>query len=143
MAQKPRSEWSEAYRRRVERAEAQGKTRQAARGHKAREHVARAQRSKQAGKLTSADRQLVKRFATRQAYRMEVAFAPVHARMLEWIADFGMQTFRQLTHKVDRLHREYIRQLEKGTYDSGGYEALASYAFDYEPIDHGWLYYHN
>jgi len=45
MASKPRSQWSPAYRRRIERAEAAGKTRAQARGHgpKAgvKEHVSR------------------------------------------------------------------------------------------------------
>jgi hypothetical protein len=43
-ARPSRSDWSAAYRARVERAEAAGKSRQAARGHKAGEHVTRAVR---------------------------------------------------------------------------------------------------
>jgi hypothetical protein len=42
MARKPRSEWSEAYRKRVERAERLGKTRQESRGHKPGEAAVRA-----------------------------------------------------------------------------------------------------
>jgi hypothetical protein len=41
MARKPRAEWSDAYRRRIERAEAKGRTRQEARGHKKEEHKTR------------------------------------------------------------------------------------------------------
>jgi len=53
MARKPREEWSERYRRRVERAEVKygavfeqdsARIRQLARGHKPREHVTRAER---------------------------------------------------------------------------------------------------
>lgn len=68
MASKPRDQWSPAYRRRVERAEAQGKTRQEARGHKPppgqTEHGARRVRESRAG-----DAQLRRFGATRDDIR--------------------------------------------------------------------------
>lgn len=60
-----------AYRSRIERARAKGKTRQQARGHKAREHVERrareAREAAQGGKITSSQRQAMKRFVIAQA----------------------------------------------------------------------------
>ena len=43
MAIKPRSQWSDSYRRRIERAEAKGISKQKARGHAAKEHASRKQ----------------------------------------------------------------------------------------------------
>ena len=70
MATKSRDQWSEAYRRRIERAEAAGKTRQQARGHKEKEHVARKERElkeAQSGKLTSYQKQQMRKFVLEQA----------------------------------------------------------------------------
>jgi hypothetical protein len=46
MATKPRSQWSPAYRARIERAEKRGLSRQQARGHVVKEHVIRKQKEK-------------------------------------------------------------------------------------------------
>ena len=70
MATKSRDSWSDAYRRRIERAEAAGKTRQQARGHKEKEHVARKERElleAQTGKVSSSQKQAMRKFVLEQA----------------------------------------------------------------------------
>ena len=63
MARKPPDQLSAAYRRRIERAEARGVSRQAARGHKPREHVARAAWERaEGGGLTRRERQSIRDF---------------------------------------------------------------------------------
>jgi hypothetical protein len=54
MAHKPRSEWTDAYRRRVERGERQGKSKQEARGHRAGSETYRERMRKRAYKLLNA-----------------------------------------------------------------------------------------
>lgn len=68
MASKPRSQWSPAYRRRVESAERRGLTKQQARGHKPQEHITRAQRAREAGRLTESDKRWLKRQQNRIGY---------------------------------------------------------------------------
>ena len=60
MATKPRSEWTAAYRRRVESAEQRGLSRQAARGHRPQEHRTRETRARETGRLTEAEKRWLK-----------------------------------------------------------------------------------
>lgn len=92
VASKPRSEWSDTYRRRVERAEAAGKTRQQARGHVEREHVRRRQRAADPpispiGGLTPSQKGQITRFNREQserAYRTPAEAAASHYKMTKY-----------------------------------------------------------
>jgi hypothetical protein len=72
MPSKPRSEWSASYRRRVERGEARGLSKQAARGHKPEEHKTRESRAREQGRLTASD----KAWLARQAARIDSSANP-------------------------------------------------------------------
>ena len=77
MAKKPKSELSEAYRRRIERAEAKGLSRQAARGHKAGEHITRKEhrlkpQQTASGQLTGTQKGQLTRYAKEQARRIPI-----------------------------------------------------------------------
>jgi Ca2+-binding EF-hand superfamily protein len=69
MATKPLSQLSPAYRKRIEAALAKGKSRQAARGHKVKEHVIRKQKSIEATGLTPSQRDAIRKFSVTQAKR--------------------------------------------------------------------------
>lgn len=69
MARKPRSQWSPAYRSRVEAAERKGKTGPAIRGHRRAEHVERKARSVEQTGLTPYERGRVLDYARKQAER--------------------------------------------------------------------------
>lgn len=74
MARLSREQWSADYRRRIERGEARGMSRQEARGHREKvrglpaEHKRREQTQRARGELTESD----KRFARKQALRGDV-----------------------------------------------------------------------
>lgn len=69
MAIKPRENLSPAYLRRIERAEAKGLSRQAARGHKQHEHIERKQKEVAKSGLTSGQKAQIKKYTARQVDR--------------------------------------------------------------------------
>jgi hypothetical protein len=69
MPTKPLDQLSPAYRARLERNLAKGKTRQQARGHKVKEHIEREKKEKQKTGFTSSQKQQIKKFSQKQAHR--------------------------------------------------------------------------
>lgn len=136
MATKPRSEWSEAYRRRVERAEAAGKTRQAARGHRAAEHRTRKAR----GALTTVQKERVKRFARSQAERAGVDYSEFRDTMLRHAEAYGMPRFDAIMNKQRQLLQNYKKHPKRQQYNEDEMSDLIG-MFD-EADDPRWLYYH-
>lgn len=107
MAAKPSSQWSDAYRRRMERAEAQGKTRQQARGHKAKEHVERKAREVSLGMLTSSQRQSVRQFARSQAKKAGQDPSEMADRMVSWATRQGYDRFTTLRGTQREMSEQY------------------------------------
>ena len=136
MATKPRSEWSASYRRRVERAEAAGKTRQAARGHRAAEHRTRRPR----GALTTQQKERVKRFARAQAKRSGVDYSEFRDTMLRHAEAYGMPRFEAIMDRQRRLAATYRRDKSRRQYTEDDMDRLIA-TFD-EASDVRWLYYH-
>jgi hypothetical protein len=156
MAKKPRKQWSKAYAKRIARAEAKGLSRQAARGHKAREHVSR----KEAKGLTPSQSAAVDKFARKQAKRTKGADPDAAASVLkQWARDKGYERFRELRDNVKQREGEK-RQRETVHVERGGKRAtlhistggqigaMQSDAEDFDLPDMpdgdelGWLYYH-
>lgn len=108
MATKPRSEWSEAYRKRIESAERRGLTGPARRGHGPREHITRAERAREAGRLTEQEKAWLKRQQKRVGY--DTASAAGKAR---W--DAAVSAFRDLTPEERDEIREQQRQRQRNT----------------------------
>ena len=107
MATKPRSQWSEAYRRRIERAEAAGKSRQAARGHVSREHVSRKAREVAKTGTTSSQKAQIDKFARMQANRAESDDPDEAVRLLRlWTAEHGYARFKELRANVNARHKQ-------------------------------------
>ena len=138
MATKSRDQWSAAYRRRIERAEALGKSRQQARGHRAQEHVIRRERERQreiaTGELTTAEKQRIKRFADRQKLDYD--------ELKDWAESHGFAKMDHLIKLQAEMHRQYKSASRRGTYSSLGRGFLDKYASDLDIDDISWLYYH-
>jgi hypothetical protein len=104
MARKPRSQWSPAYRRRVEAAEAKGKTGPARRGHKPREHVERREKERtKLGGLDAYQRGKVDQFALKQARRMGKDADLVRVKLRAWAGRVGFDRFNAYKAEVKRL----------------------------------------
>jgi hypothetical protein len=158
--QKPLADLSPAYRRRIERAEAAGKSRQEARGHKSKEHVARRERELRAA-LTTYERGQVKKFAEKQAKRMGAEPGEVAAKLRRWAEVHGYDRFRQYRQKVADLGKQKRQRTRKRLrvgdnvirIDVGGrsanVEKMGDYYDDFDLPDLGdgedgwhWFYYH-
>jgi hypothetical protein len=160
MASKPRSEWTPEYRRRVERGEAKGKSRQEARGKRAGEHIERKRREIAKTGLTSSRKASIDKFARKQANRAGSG-DPDEAvkRLRQWVAEKGFDRFRELRATVDRRHRQK-RERSWIEVERGGRTARAHISVggnvadmqgDFEDFelpdmpdadDFGWLFYH-
>ena len=136
MAVKPREQWSEAYRKRVERGEARGKTKQQARGHKAAEHRTRKSRSE----LTTTQRERLKRFALKQSLRMGSDYDDVYSVMRRHAIAATWERFSHMIDEVNTLHRRY----KAGAKDQITIEGMAATVYHWSEAEDapGWLYYH-
>lgn len=168
MPARDRSQWSEAYRRRIERAEARGLSRQEARGHRAREHVERRERAQLRSQgvepptrrappkeppkrdlagLSTSDKAYIRRFAAEQAARQNPpADGPeLAAQMRGYAARVGMEKFRAEARRTRAMHREYIGALRRnggGGWEPRGMTMLDAFAADGGFEDTRWYFYH-
>lgn len=118
-----------------------GKSRQAARGHKVKEHIARREREAREG-LTSYQRQAVKKFALEQAPRMDEE-AEVALDIFREFADAaGWEAFKVIRDLRTEFVLQYRHERKKGTYVSRGISWLQGIAEDHGAEDVSWLYYH-
>lgn len=141
MAHKPLDQLSPAYRRRIERAEAKGLTRQAARGHKPREHVRRAeyQRKQHAG-LTTPQMRAIKNFYENPEYTQK---RYVKLKDLEYLAVVNgyaaFQEYRAAWRKANKSYK--INGYIKGRFNADAIRLYAIVDEIYEPNDK--LYYYH
>jgi hypothetical protein len=157
MARKPRSEWTPEYRRRVERGEAKGLSRQAIRGHTRGEHIQR----KAAAGLTASQSGAIGRFARQQAARRGSDPDEAVNRLKQWARDKGFARFEALRGKRDeRNQQKRQRETTHFTREGGGRVTLhistgpgmAALDGDVEDFDlpdmddehddYGWFFYH-
>lgn len=105
------------YRRRIAKGIAEGKTRQEARGHKPREHVARRARELAAGQTTY-QRSALRKFAAKQAARSDDReFDEVLEELQGLVRRRGWQGFVDLRENVNAMHklrRLRVRRFRRG-----------------------------
>jgi hypothetical protein len=159
MARKPRSEWSPAYRRRIERGEAQGKTRQQARGKPPSEHIQRASReARKYQGVGPSETARVNKFAREQAKRGGGDPDASAATLRKWTREKGFARFLQLKETRDRRAGEHRTRAYRNVEMVGGGRAVLhisvgthDLAADFEDFDlpdmpegddWGWLFYH-
>lgn len=164
MARKAPADLSPAYAKRLARGEAQGKTRQEARGHKAGEHIIRRRggakaltaaqikrietaakqkaRYKSTGLLSDKDKRYARLTGRKWAEKLQMPPADGAQRGLERMQRFGAAKFRAAVILNRKMYREYLREIEEGSYESRGEELLDILAFEDAEPDTRWYYYH-
>lgn len=146
MARRPRSEWSDSYRRRVERAEAKGLSRQAARGHKTHEHKLRAERDKRYatafGALTSKDRAFVRAVMRRLCERGGQDPDEAIEEGMAYAKATGIERFRIEVKRQAEASRQYKKESRGGSYESHGMQLLQSWSDDGGFPEVRWYFYH-
>lgn len=138
MATKPTDQLSPAYRRRIERALAQGKTRQQARGHKAQEHVYRREREREENEgLSRAEEASIRAWCDR--YRNETRETE---DVVEEAQQRGYAWFQNYRAVWNSARRAYLRETADGSYASRGLQYLKMLADAASVDEMSWLYYH-
>lgn len=108
MAGKPRSAWSDSYRKRIERAEAKGLTRQQARGHTPppgqSEHRARVRKEIRLHGISGDQLRTVRSYAERRARKNK----NLHAKdLVDWAQQNGWRQFKRLRQEQGALASNY------------------------------------
>ena len=160
MARKPRSQWSPAYRQRIERAERAGKSRQQP-GGTVRKSISPARR-RRARALKGGQASAIDAFARKQAKRAGADPDEASKRLKAWVAAHGYDQFRDLKER-NRDREKIKRQRSRVTVKpgSGGKTGVSHISIgtqsaameddqaffdlpdmDDDHDDYGWLFYH-
>lgn len=103
---------SAAYRKRIERARAKGKSTQGARGHKPKEHVSRRQRELQeaalSGRVTTSQRSIIRKFVKEAAYKSGQDPDEVWDDYQQFFFDKGWSWFTNLRERQRALHNAWV-----------------------------------
>lgn len=128
------------YARRIERAQAAGKSRQEARGHRQAEHVARAEREREEYGLTGAEVRVIRGWVQRRAEQIHDTHTDAE-EVVEYYRDRGYDAFKTYRHVWTKARSDYVhgRQRKQDRQGLGYLEDLTAEA-DVEDIS--WLYYH-
>jgi hypothetical protein len=148
MASKPRSEWSAAYRKRIESGERRGMSRQAARGKPPSEHVQRAAREVRKYGLEPWQRNALDKFARKHAYMAGSGDPDAAVRALrEWAREQGYERFRELKGQIAGLRRDARAREKRGDRSTGASLGQIADDFDLPDMpdgdDLGWLFYND
>ena len=124
------------YARRIARAEAKGKTRQQARGHKVREHVIRREREIAKRGLTNDQERIIRVWSKKHKNHER----PIR-ELLAWTKENGYDAFKTYRSTWEANRRRYVKNLRKSKYQpqAGMLDYLAE-ELDIPEIS--WLYYH-
>jgi len=138
--------YSPSYEKRLIRGVLQGKSRQAARGHKAKEHISRAeyQREQNEGLSNSEDRS-IRNWYEKRFNPNGFKDIPTDVDVLDFARQSGIAAFRRYQKTWNAARSTYLQELKKGTYASRGIgylDYLTEQARVRPQGDREWLYYH-
>lgn len=151
MARKTLDELSPAYRRRIERGQAQGKTRQQARGHKAREHVERKQKEIAVLGITREQKRKIEDFVEEYNTRLKpIKFdestnpdQPLNPDdIVEFARNEGYAAFVKYRTVWNRVRKNYINDVFNSGWKTGGDAYLDAITTLAGVANVSWLYYH-
>lgn len=131
-------DYAKEYARRIAAAEAKGKTRQQARGHKEQEHVHRREREREElGGLSAYEISAIRDWAGRYGNKdRDVDEVVEHAR------ENGYDAFKRYRDTWNAARRTYLRESKAGTYSSRGLQYLEMLTGNAGVDEMAWLYYH-
>jgi len=134
------------YQRRIAKALAAGKTRQAARGHKPKEHIIRREREVAEAGVSASQLRSIRSFLARFN---PIGFKemPDKETLVEFVQERDYAAFQQYRKIWDTYRREYLKAKAAGTLDHNG---SLGYQLDFITSQAGvlpqgedkWLYYH-
>lgn len=129
---------SPAYRKRIERAQAKGKTRQEARGHKPGEARERRERERADEGVAGSDRAAIRSFLARfNPYGFKDI--PDEETLTDWVRENGYEAFRSYRSEWDRIRRKYLATDHASQGSLAWLEGVAD-GLGVESVQ--WLYYH-
>ena len=141
--------YSPAYEKRlinaIRKARKAGKkpTRQAARGHKPKEHIVRKEREKERlGGLTGEQIRIIRRWHAQAFNPNDYREVPTEEQLVEWSRENGYQRFKQYRAIWDAKRRQYVKELRAGEWESLGMGELYRLTDLAAVDDYRWLYYH-
>lgn len=135
--------YSPAYEARLIRGARKGKTRQQARGKKAKEHVIRKEREKERlGGLTGEQIKIISRWHSEQFNPHGYREVPDLDELIEWSREKGYPDFKVYRATWDAARRVYLREQADGTYESRGMGYLYELTRLGKAETYEWLYYH-
>lgn len=139
MARKSR-DYAGEYARRIAKATAAGKTRQQARGHKAREHVERREKEVAKYGMTISQLRSVQKFVDRrQSLQPSISFFLDGDKLDTWVRQHGFDQFTALRTNWERQRRKY----KNAPRPKGEVQIEDLYEdVDTDDLEPEWLYYH-
>lgn len=128
------------YAKRIARATAAGKSRQAARGHQRGEHLARAEREREEYGLTGAEVRVIRGWAERRAAQIHDTLSDPE-EFIEYYRDRGYDAFKQYRAVWTKARSDYVHGRQRKS-DRNSLDYLEDLAADADVEDISWLYYH-
>lgn len=127
-----------SYAKRLVRGLRLGKTRQQSRGHRPREHVTRAQNAQAEGRLTSAQKQRIARFAKTQSKRENSDYTNMREAMLSFAEQDGFEKISEIMTEQRNLARSYKRSDHQAIFTG-----MSNFEERFPDVpDISWMYYH-
>ena len=153
MARKPRKRltireikakgYSPSYEKRLIRAARKGKTRQQARGHKRKEHIARKISEKlRLGGLTADNIKRITSWHSEKFNPNGYREVPDLEQLIEWARANGYEAFKLYRKTWDDTRRVYLNEQSDGTYESRGMGYIYERTGIAKAETYEWLYYH-
>lgn len=129
------------YQKRIAKALAAGKTKQAGRGHKVKEHIIRKEREVAEAGVSSSQLKSIRSFLARFN---PIGFKdiPDEETLVEFVQQEGYPAFQKYRGVWDAARRQYVKEKNAGTYESRGLQYLNHLTGMAEAPNEKWLYYH-